>query len=74
MILETVPDAMVVIDEHGRILSFSTAAEQMFGYHRGGAGRREVSTLMPSPDRERHDGISSVSQDRASARSSASAA
>jgi two-component system sensor kinase FixL len=31
-ILATVPDAMVVIDERGRILSFSAAAEKMFGY------------------------------------------
>jgi two-component system sensor kinase FixL len=31
-ILATVPDAMVVIDEVGSILSFSAAAEKMFGY------------------------------------------
>src|SRR3546814_2874232 len=31
-ILSTVPDAMVVIDDHGAILSFSTAAERLFGY------------------------------------------
>ena len=30
-ILATVPDGMVVIDEEGRILSFSAAAERMFG-------------------------------------------
>jgi two-component system sensor kinase FixL len=28
-ILETVPDAMVVIDDHGHILLFSTAADQI---------------------------------------------
>src|SRR5215467_4903044 len=31
-ILETVPDAMIVIDERGIIHDFSTAAERMFGY------------------------------------------
>ena len=30
-ILETVPDAMVVIDQRGSIQQFSTAAERLFG-------------------------------------------
>jgi len=55
-ILETVPDAMVVIDERGRILSFSAAAERMFGYAEDDIMGENVSVLMPSPDRERHDG------------------
>lgn len=55
-ILETIPDAMVVIDERGRILSFSAAAEKMFGYAEKELLGENVSTLMPSPDRERHDG------------------
>jgi two-component system, LuxR family, sensor kinase FixL len=54
-ILETVPDAMVVIDERGLILFFSTAAEQMFGYSEQEVLGENVSMLMPSPDRERHD-------------------
>ena len=55
-ILDTVPDAMVVIDEAGRIISFSAAAERMFGYAERELVGENVSTLMPSPDRERHDG------------------
>ena len=55
-ILATVPDAMVVIDEMGRILSFSAAAEKMFGYAESEVIGENVAMLMPSPDRERHDG------------------
>ena len=55
-ILETVPDAMIVIDEAGCIISFSAAAERMFGYSEAELLGENVSTLMPSPDRERHDG------------------
>jgi two-component system sensor kinase FixL len=54
-ILETVPDAMIVIDEQGLIISFSAAAERMFGYTEAELLGENVSTLMPSPDRERHD-------------------
>jgi two-component system sensor kinase FixL len=54
-ILATVPDAMVVIDEKGTILSFSAAAERMFGYAETDVVGQNVKILMPSPDRERHD-------------------
>jgi len=55
-ILATVPDAMVVIDAQGLILSFSAAAERMFGYTEDEVVGENVAMLMPSPDRERHDG------------------
>lgn len=55
-ILDTVPDGMIVIDEHGRIVFFSAAAERMFGYREADMVGENVSTLMPSPDREKHDG------------------
>jgi PAS domain S-box-containing protein len=55
-ILDTVPEAMVVIDERGLILSFSSTAEQLFGYAAKEVIGRNVSMLMPSPDREAHDG------------------
>ena len=55
-ILETIPDAMIVIDERGHILSFSAAAEKMFGFSEAELLGENVSALMPSPDRERHDG------------------
>lgn len=54
-ILATVPDAMVVIDEEGIMISFSAAAERLFGYREEEVLGKNVSMLMPSPDRERHD-------------------
>lgn len=54
-ILQTVPDAMIIIDEHGRIESLSTTAERLFGYEADEACGRNVSLLMPSPYREQHD-------------------
>src|SRR5580700_873779 len=54
-VLETVPDAMVVIDSHGHILLFSTAAERLFGYTSEEVDGKNVSMLMPSPYREAHD-------------------
>lgn len=55
-ILATVPDAMVVIDDTGIILSFSAAAETMFGFSEAEVIGKNVSLLMPSPLREEHDG------------------
>ncbi len=55
-ILDTVPDAMVVIDERGSIQSFSSAAERLFGYLPSEVIGRNVKVLMPSPYREDHDG------------------
>ncbi len=55
-ILDTVPDAMVVIDERGRIQSFSAAAEFLFGYTSAEVIGKNVSMLMPTPYREGHDG------------------
>jgi two-component system sensor kinase FixL len=55
-ILDTVPDAMIVIDERGLVQSFSAAAERLFGYAADEIRGRNVSLLMPSPHREAHDG------------------
>ena len=54
-ILDTVPDAMIVIGEDGIIGSFSVAAERLFGYSACEAIGQNVSILMPEPDRSRHD-------------------
>ena len=55
-ILDTIPDAMIVIDETGIMQSFSNAAEQLFGYRAQDAIGKNVSMLMPAPYREGHDG------------------
>ena len=55
-ILDTVPDAMVVIDIRGMMQSFSAAATRLFGYHPDEVIGKNVSMLMPSPYREQHDG------------------
>jgi two-component system sensor kinase FixL len=54
-ILETAPDAIIVIDERGIMESYSPAAERLFGYPADEALGQNVSILMPSPYRERHD-------------------
>jgi two-component system sensor kinase FixL len=56
-ILNTVPDAMIVIDEVGAIQSFSAAAERLFGYAANDVIGQNVKMMMPSPYREQHDGF-----------------
>jgi len=54
-ILDTVPEAMIVIDERGFVQYFSSAAERLFGYKAADAVGQNVKVLMPSPYRENHD-------------------
>ena len=55
-ILDTVLDAMVVIDVDGKMLSFNGSAVRQFGYAPDEVLGQNVSMLMPSPYREHHDG------------------
>jgi two-component system sensor kinase FixL len=55
-ILDTVPEAMIVIDETGHIQSFSAAAERLFGWTPPEVIGRNVKILMPEPYRSAHDG------------------
>ena len=54
-VLDTVPDAMVVIGERGAIQSFSATAERLFGFTIGEVQGHNVSMLMPAPYRHEHD-------------------
>ncbi|MGF1503492.1 MAG: nitrogen regulation protein NR(II) [Paracoccaceae bacterium] len=55
VVIQTAPDAIVTIDHQGSILSFSPAAERMFGYTDDEVVGQNVRMLMPTPHRARHD-------------------
>src|SRR6516162_6819117 len=54
-ILDTVPEAMIVIDDRGIMRSFSMTAEQLFGWSANEVIGKNVSILMPTPYRHEHD-------------------
>jgi two-component system sensor kinase FixL len=55
-ILDTVPDATVVIETDGSVVSFNAAAVRQFGYEPVEVVGRNVKMLMPTPYSEQHDG------------------
>jgi two-component system sensor kinase FixL len=54
-ILDTVPEAMIVIDEHGLMQSFSSAAQRLFGYREDEVIGKNIKMMMPAPYRDNHD-------------------
>lgn len=54
-VIETVPDATIVIDERGIVKSFSRAAEATFGWTAGEVIGQNVKMLMPGGLAARHD-------------------
>ena len=56
LIMEHTVDGVVTIDATGQVSSFNRAAERVFGYRADEILGRNVSTLMPSPHQQAHDG------------------
>lgn len=54
-LMDAAVDAIILIDRAGVIERFSRAAVEMFGYAEEEVVGKNVSLLMPSPHRERHD-------------------
>ncbi len=55
-LLETAPDAMVIIDRNGRINLVNQQTERLFGYTRGELIDQPVEILVPENLRSRHVG------------------
>ncbi|QEI13006.1 PAS domain S-box protein [Cellvibrio japonicus] len=56
IIVENVGDGIIMINQHGLIQEFNRAAEIIFGYKKQQVLHKNISMLMPEPDKSRHDG------------------
>ncbi|MCW0234367.1 MAG: PAS domain S-box protein [Ferrovibrio sp.] len=55
-VVDTAIDGLILIEADGRIALFNAACERLFGYTPAEVLGRNVSMLMPEPDRSAHDG------------------
>ena len=56
-IIESAPDGMLVMDEHGSIILTNPQLERMFGYEPGDLLGRKIEVLVPVDIRPRHIGF-----------------
>jgi protein-histidine pros-kinase len=54
-LLESAPDAMVIMDRHGTVSLINAQTERLFGYTRDELIGQKVERLIPERYRERHD-------------------
>ncbi len=54
-VVETAVDAIIVIDDQGRIDSYNPAAEKLFGHRASEVIGKNISLLMPAPYSLEHD-------------------
>jgi PAS domain S-box-containing protein len=55
-LLESAPDAMVIIDQQGRIVVINAQAERLFAYKREELLGQTIETLIPERYRQKHPG------------------
>lgn len=56
-VVESAPNAMVMIDTHGIIVLTNNQAEKLFGYQRSELVGQAIEILVPKRIRERHPGL-----------------
>ena len=67
-LLDAAVDAIIVIDHKGRIETFNSAAENMFGFSAQEVFGKNISLLMPEPYKSKHDGYLSTYLDTGNAK------
>jgi PAS domain S-box-containing protein len=57
LVVEDAPNAMIMVDEAGRIALVNAQAERLFGYARAELVGKPVETLVPERHRHGHEGL-----------------